>query len=267
MMLGWFLLIYNVNLLPSFCILSTLTWTFLKRFAKGFLIMTMVMVMFGLVFHVLLGSRVEFTGVVQSMVMMLVWLLGEYNYTDTYLDDPRPRYPLLANVMLFVFISSVFTLFVQLLSNPRMEENELSYLKNARWANLQLTIDGCYVWGKCRRQKVLSKISNNTEVFSVLRVVKGGLRRIFSVFRQYMIDDIEYTSGLEEVQDMANVEPRQLQKELQEQGKQLQEVLGVCNKLMDACQKLNEQFVEINLRLKQLSSPSVAGSQTKTGKD
>ncbi|KAK4294880.1 hypothetical protein Pmani_032527 [Petrolisthes manimaculis] len=138
LVLAWFLLIYNINLLPHFCILSTLTWTFLKRFAKGFFIMAMVLLMFGLVFHVLLGSRGPFTNIMQSVVMMLVWLL----------------------------------------------------------------------------------------------------------------DDMKYTSGLEDVQDKTEVQLKYLQKELQEQGKQLQKVLGVCNNLMESCQKLNEQFVEIKMKLK-----------------
>ncbi|KAK3856396.1 hypothetical protein Pcinc_037283 [Petrolisthes cinctipes] len=254
LVLAWFLLIYNINLLPSFCILSTLTWTFLKRFAKGFLIMAMVLLMFGLVFHVLLGSRGPFTHIMQSVVMMLVWLLGEFNYTDTFLEDPPLHSFFLSNVMLFMFICSVFTLFVQLISQPRMEESEQLYYKNATWANLLLTIDGCYITKKLYRRKVLSKISSSIELFSITKLV---CMLLFRIFHHCIVDDMKYTSGLEDVQDQAEVQLKYLQKELQErkkqqqeQGKQLQELLGVCNKLMESSQKLNEQFVEIKMKLK-----------------
>lgn len=145
LLLAWLDLIHNINQMPQFTMFAALNVNFLKDYVKGLMYFGMVVFIFSFAFHLLLGEQPSFCSLPQSMVQVVVWMVGDLNYDDNFLNA-NLDYPLLSTGLFLLFVCTVGAFFVTLLKTPSSSKNRLRYLKQTGRINLLLKIDICFPW-------------------------------------------------------------------------------------------------------------------------
>ncbi|KAG0721726.1 Transient receptor potential cation channel subfamily A member 1 [Chionoecetes opilio] len=145
LLLTWLDLIYNINRLPQFTMFSGINVKFFKGYVKGLLYLAMMVFVFSFAFHLLLGDQVSFHSVPLSMVQVVVWMIGDLNYNDNFLNA-RLDYPLLSISLFLLFVCTVGAFFITLLKTPSTNKKQLRYYKQTGRIYLLLKIDIRFPW-------------------------------------------------------------------------------------------------------------------------
>ncbi|KAK8391935.1 hypothetical protein O3P69_017506 [Scylla paramamosain] len=145
LLLVWLDLIHNINKLPQFVMYSAINVRFFKSYAKGLMYLGMVVFVFSFAFHLLLKEQRPFSSVPLSMVQVMVWMIGDLNYDDNFLNA-NLDYPLLSISLFLLLVCTVGAFFVTLLKSPSCNKKRLRYCKQTGRIYLLLKIDMCFPW-------------------------------------------------------------------------------------------------------------------------
>ena len=80
-----------------------------------------------------------------SMVQVVVWMVGDLNYDDNFLNA-KLDYPLLSISLFLLLVCTVGAFFVTLLKTPSPNKKRLQYHKQTGRIYLLLKIDICFPW-------------------------------------------------------------------------------------------------------------------------
>lgn len=145
LLLLWLDLIHNINKVPQFTMYSALNANFFKDYTKGLMYLGMVVFVFSFAFHLLLKDHVSFTSVPMSMVQVVMWIVGDLNYNENFLNT-NLDYPLLSISLFLLFVCTVGAFFVTLLRTPSSNKKRLRYYKQTERIYLLLKIDIWFPW-------------------------------------------------------------------------------------------------------------------------
>lgn len=165
LLFAWLDLIHNINQLPQFTMFAVLNVNFLKEYVKGLMYFGMIVFIFSFAFHLLLCEQASFRSLPQAMVQVVVWMVGDLNYDDNFLNA-NLDYPLLSNSLFLFFVCTVGAFFVTLLKTPSSSKKRLIYLKQTGRINLLLKIDISFPW--CRLLCPAQRYDEREEIPSLI---------------------------------------------------------------------------------------------------
>ncbi|XP_050718071.1 transient receptor potential cation channel subfamily A member 1-like isoform X2 [Eriocheir sinensis] len=169
LLFSWLDLIHNIDLLLQFIMFAALNANFLKEYIKGLMYFGMIVFIFSFAFHLLLWEQASFHSLPQSMVQVVVWMVGDLNYDDNFLNA-NLDYPLLSNSLFLLFVCTVGAFFVTLLKTPSFSKKRLCYLKQTGRINLLLKIDMSFPW--CRLLCFAQKYDEKEKIPSLITKVQ-----------------------------------------------------------------------------------------------
>ncbi|XP_069183399.1 transient receptor potential cation channel subfamily A member 1 homolog [Procambarus clarkii] len=280
LLIAWIQLIQIINKLPQCSVFTISTWDFIKCSLKGLMNIGMVILLFALIFHLLLQDNSAFKSIPQSFVKTVVWMLGDLGYDDTFITEPL-SYPVLVNVLFFVFICTVWTIIFTLMKAPSSNEKEVELFKKAALANYLLILDVCFPWFKRKYAVGMYNVSNRKPwiIQKIQHCIKPKESLIVSKLSQH-IDKVTLMNTNKFKQDNtkhwivskteklfrffsnysnegANIALPDLQQEhLQAQTKKLDQLLALCNQLNENYRKQNEQILEMKQQLDNMKQRS-----------
>nr|XP_053633995.1 uncharacterized protein LOC128689628 [Cherax quadricarinatus] len=279
LLLTWTQLLQIVNKLPQFTLFTITTWDFIKYYFKGLIYIIMVILLFGLIFHMLLHNQSAFSTMPQSVVKTVVWMLGDLAYDDTFVSG-KPPYPILVNVLFLVFICTVAAFIVILLKAPSSNENEATLYKKAGQVNFLLNLDVYfpflkrkYAVGKYnskdakpwiitkmkyvlkpKESLIASKLSEHLDNAALMNInkyrdnnkhyIQLKIEELFNLFNDYA----------DEGENFLLPDPQQ--DHLNTHTKKLDQLLTLCQQLNENYQKQNEQLLELKQQLDNMKQGS-----------
>nr|XP_045587401.1 transient receptor potential cation channel subfamily A member 1-like [Procambarus clarkii] len=270
LLMAWIQLIQIINKLPQCSVFTISTWDFIKCYLKGLMYIGMVILLFALIFHLLLQDNSAFKSIPQSFMKTVVWMLGDLGYNDTFIQEPL-SYPVLVNVLFFVFICTIWAFIVTLVKAPSSNEKEVELFKKAALANYLLNLDVCFPWfkrkhavgmynvsnRKPKESLVVSKLSQHIDKVTLMNTstykfkqdntkhwIVSKTEKLFRFFSNYSNEG-------------ANIALPDLQQEhLQAQTEKLDQLLALCNQLNENYRKQNEQILEMKQQLDNMKQRS-----------
>lgn len=272
LLFSWLDLIHNINQLPQFTMFAALNVNFLKGYIKGLMYFGMVVFIFSFAFHLLLGEQEAFRSLPLSMVQVVVWMVGDLNYDDNFLNA-NLDYPLLSTSLFLLFVCTVGAFFVTLLKTPSCSKKRLRYLKQTGRLILLLKIDICFPWFRrlCLVQKYdekekipvlftriqekyvwplgqkengqseVSKVDGAPRDSEVTVYVEKLMSVLENVVDFFQTDDNDDESDDE---DDMKTSVKVMKDMLEEHAKQLQEVTARWSEVLEYC----EERTEMNLQ-------------------
>lgn len=263
LLLTWLDLIHNINQVPQFTMFAALDVRFLKDYIKGLMYFGMVVFIFSFAFHLLLGEQASFSSLPQSMVQVVVWMVGDLNYDDNFLNA-NLDYPLLSTTLFLLFVCTVGAFFVTLLKTPSSTKKRLRYLKQTGRINLLLKIDIWFPWFRtlCLAQKYNEKeripcLFSKIEEYVWPPKKKEGeapfcmtqfhlhVHKLMS-FLEGMVDLFQTDDNEEsEDEDDLGTNLKLVKGMLERQEKQLQEVTTRCAVILQCCEERNAANLNI----------------------
>ncbi|XP_066962052.1 transient receptor potential cation channel subfamily A member 1 homolog [Macrobrachium rosenbergii] len=123
---------------------------FLEILLKVVYFLIAFVAIFAFIFHLLLLEKKAFVSVHQSIASTIVWMLLDLGYADTFVENEL-SYPILSNVIFFVFITTIGCLIVSLINKERTvksrgKELDLGYRRLVIYTRLILRYDMCFPW-------------------------------------------------------------------------------------------------------------------------
>ncbi|ROT75700.1 hypothetical protein C7M84_005744 [Penaeus vannamei] len=140
LVLASFRLISTINRLPAFSVFTSITQSFIMSYLKGVMYVLAIIFLFALIFHLLLSNLLSFVTLPQALVKMVVWMLGDLGYDDTFINNTL-NYPYLVNCLFLVFLFTIGVFLVTLLKAPSTDINKIKFYRMARQAQMYFTID------------------------------------------------------------------------------------------------------------------------------
>ncbi|XP_063600527.1 transient receptor potential cation channel subfamily A member 1-like [Penaeus indicus] len=266
--------ISTINRLPAFSMFTSINHSFIMSYLKGVMYVLVILFLFALIFHLLLSNQLPFATLPQALVKIVVWMLGDLAYDETFIKPLH--YPYLVNCLFLVFLFTVGVLIVTLLKAPSSDINKIKFYRLARQAQMYFMIDisfprfkRSYAVGKFSDKEhkpwivsKLEKILNRRQpgavvVQNLLNVVKIGLidDREYRkpVERHWLVVKVEeilntFTSEDDDSQDFPNV----TQEKIVNQCDKLDQLLVLYNQLYESYQKQNEQISELKNQIDNL---------------
>ncbi|XP_042856930.1 transient receptor potential cation channel subfamily A member 1-like, partial [Penaeus japonicus] len=270
-------LMTTINRLPTFSVFTSITYNFIKTYLKGVMYVLLMIFLFAFFFHLLLSDHEPFNKLHQSLIKMIVWILGDIGYDDTFLVKEL-EYPYLVNFLFLVFLFTIGVLLVTLLKAPSTDINKIKFYRMARRAQMYFTIDICFpsfkrshavgkfcdrehkFWIVSKLEQILNrKQSEGVVVPNLLSVVKIGLidapdyrkprERHWLVVQ---IEDILNSFMSETEEEDAQNFPDFAQERIANQTNKLDQLLVLYNQLYESYQKQNEQMNELRNQIDNL---------------
>lgn len=138
----------TVNSIPGMTIYMPLSKVFVIRYIKVITVIGIILMAFALSFNHLLNDYRAFNTMPYAIIKTLVWMLGDLGYDEVFLDDIRPNYPVQANILFLLFVTTigglVFNLILRDQANQLQEVKDKSafYLADSM-LKIHLLIDDC----------------------------------------------------------------------------------------------------------------------------
>ncbi|XP_068239124.1 transient receptor potential cation channel subfamily A member 1 homolog isoform X2 [Palaemon carinicauda] len=132
---------------------------------------------FAFIFHLLLLEKKAFESVHQSIASTIVWMLVDLGYTDTFVDT-QLSYPILSNIIFFLFITTIGCLIVSLINKERIvkskgKELDLGYRRLVIYTRLIFRYDMCFPY--FRRWFAVNKYTDSHRNQTLLEYYLGQI--------------------------------------------------------------------------------------------
>lgn len=117
-----------LNGFPQLQVFSPVSQRAFFNFFKMMMYVVSLIFVFAGVFHFLLSDNKAFATFPQSIVMTLVMLLGEFEYTEIFVNEKKPlQHPRLSNAVFIIFVTVVLALIVNIYSkeNDTTEDEDI----------------------------------------------------------------------------------------------------------------------------------------------
>lgn len=277
LVLASFRLISTINRLPAFSVFTSITQSFIMSYLKGVMYVLAIIFLFALIFHLLLSNQLSFITLPQALVKMVVWMLGDLGYDDTFINNTL-NYPYLVNCLFLVFLFTIGVFLVTLLKAPSTDINKIKFYRMARQAQMYFTIDISFP--SFKRSHAIGKFCDKEHKFWIVSKLEKILKRrqpgavvvqnLLNVVKIGLIDDREYRKPMErhwlvvKVEDVLNMFtseteeddsqrfPDVAQEHIANQSEKLDQLLVLYNQLHESYQKQNEQMNELRNQIDSL---------------
>ena len=148
LLLEWILFIVKVNQIPLLFVFMPVTKLFIWNFIKALGYILSLLFAFSYIFHLLLTDQASFGSLSEAMMKMIVWLLGDLNYSDTFVEG-HLSYPHMAKLMFVAFIIIMGGFIANLaIAQPsdRLDEfrKDAIFFQKAAQTTLFLEIKACF---------------------------------------------------------------------------------------------------------------------------
>ncbi|XP_064077569.1 ankyrin-3-like [Macrobrachium nipponense] len=123
---------------------------FLEILLKVVYFLIAFVAIFAFIFHLLLLEKKAFVSFHQSIASTIVWMLLDLGYADNFVNE-QLSYPILSNIIFFVFITTIGCLIVSLINKERTvksrgRELDLGYRRLVLYTRLIFRYDMCFPW-------------------------------------------------------------------------------------------------------------------------
>lgn len=185
LLLEWILFIHKLNQLPVLFVFMPVTKYFLWNYIKALGYILLFLFAFSYIFHLLLADQAAFESLSQAMMKMIVWLLGDLNYDDTFVDS-HLVHPNLARLMFvaFIFIMGGFIANLAIAQpSDRLDEfrKDAAFFQVAAQSTLILEIRACFPY----IQKLIINL-HQTNMSTENTLVDKLTRKIF---KSYIVNE------------------------------------------------------------------------------
>lgn len=125
-----------------------ITKNFFFAYIKALSYILLILFAFSHIFHLLLGNQGAFQSWPQSVMKMIVWLFGDYNYDDTFVENQQVS-PRMARLMFVVFIIVIGGYIINLaVTQPSERHQEFqttaAYFRVESQSTLFLEMKACF---------------------------------------------------------------------------------------------------------------------------
>lgn len=146
-----------------------ITTSFIKSFAKVLSYILLLLALFAYIFHLVLLDQSAFISMPQAMVKIIVWLLGDLAYDDTFLNLDQPLvYPALANFLFVMFVTTISGFIVNLFITQPSEKLEnfrrrTAFHNAASQSKLVFQLDVCFPYFRKQRTRITTSESEKSD--------------------------------------------------------------------------------------------------------
>lgn len=195
MLLEWLVVISMLNQLPMLFVFMPVTRDFFCTYIKALTYILLILFAFSHIFHLLLADHAAFQSWPQSTMKMIVWLFGDYNYDDTFVENDV--HPHMARLMFVAFIIIVGGYIVNLAVTQPSERNQefqrkAAYFHMESQSILFLQMRACFPFPKSSTKCLSSKNYLNS-------LGNWMAKTIMSI-------EITHTNGKQEENSLQNLE-------------------------------------------------------------
>lgn len=170
-----------------------ITTSFIKSFAKVLSYILLLLALFAYIFHLVLSDQSAFINMPQAMVKIIVWLLGDLAYDDTFLNSDHPLvYPALANFLFVMFVTTISGFIVNLFITQPSEKLEdfrkrTAFHNVASQSRLVFQLDVCFPCFRKQRTKITDTTTENEKSNS--KILSKILLKFYTAKEEAELDD------------------------------------------------------------------------------